>query len=326
MEAVLDRRLLVCGVLVVGGAFACEKTEKPSDPMAGIGISGDKQKALDVINPAKAKPNAGPVGAIAGVITMKGDLAPAPKEPSGLVDPKCRGGVPFYQSLFREGPGRTVADVLVAVTGYKGFVPAREPAVTVSIDDLCRFNSRTIALTFGQQLSVRNGGPRPFTPQLKGASAAALLVATSGGEAVPLYPTEPGRYAIQDAAFDHMRADVYVLKYSTFAVTGPDGKYSIGRIPPGEVTISAYLPSILATVQKKLVVQEGETLELNLEIPFDAKKHASLRKELEAAFQERVDERHARDIMEGRAPVPTAEPSAPPATGPSAPPAASASD
>jgi hypothetical protein len=57
-------------------------------------------------------------------------------------------------------------------------------------------------------------------------------------------------------------------------VTGLDGKYEIGRIPPGQVKVTAFLPAIMQTVEKSIKVEAGKTVDLDLEIAFDAKKLA----------------------------------------------------
>ena len=46
-----------------------------------------------------------------------------------------------------------VADVLVAVTGYSGYLPEKEPHQTVPVRG-CAYDTRTIALTFGQTIDV----------------------------------------------------------------------------------------------------------------------------------------------------------------------------
>ncbi len=295
----LNARGLAWMLLAVASVLGCdEEKPEPSDPLAGISMPGDKQKILDTINPAKEKPYQGPTGAVAGRVTIKGDTAPPPREPSGLVDPQCRAGVEFYQSAFRTGPGRTAADVLVAVTGYSGFLPAREASVLVTIDGKCRYDRRTVVATYGQTIQVRNEGPRPFNPQLRGSRASALLVIPPQGEPVSLYPEAPGRFLLQDAAFDYMAAQVYILKYSTFDVTGLDGEFSIGRIPPGEVLVSAFLPSIGVTVEKRVTIEPGKTKKQDFELQFDAEEYAERLRQSEKEFKERLERRSATAVRE----------------------------
>ncbi len=225
------------------------------------------QAALD---PDHLPPYSGPIGRISGIIHVSGDAAP--ERPDVLVQiprGKCDDARAFYGKAFREGPGRELGDVLVTVTNYKGFVaPVRHLRTVVARG--CAFDARTIALTFGERLEVKNKGGETFIPQLVGGTAGALLVAVPGGDAVPLFPERVGLYALVDRSHPFARADVFVLKFPTFAVTGIDGKYEIDDVPAGDVVVSAYLPTIRKTAQANVKVVSGETASVDLTIPFSS--------------------------------------------------------
>jgi hypothetical protein len=72
-------------------------------------------------------------------------------------------------------------------------------------------------------------------------------------------------------------AEVLVLKYATHDVTGLDGRYDIGGIPKGKVTLSALLPATGATVERTVEIEADRALEVNLEIPFDVSKYEAER-------------------------------------------------
>jgi hypothetical protein len=162
---------------------------------------------------------------------------------------------------------------MIAVTGYRGYVPAQQSAVRLDVRD-CRWASRTVTATFGQHFEVFNTGRQAYMPKLVGAGAKAMLAAIPRGEPIKLYPIKPGRYLLQDAMYDFMFAEVMVVKYPTHTVTGLDGEYELTGIPVGEVTVTAFLPAILLTAERQVSVQEGKATEVNLTIKFDAKQHA----------------------------------------------------
>lgn len=224
------------------------------------------------LNPGGEKPYSGPVGTVTGTVRISGD--PAPEQPlPGWKPGKCEDDRAFYGKLFREGPGRSLGDVLVAVTEYRGYLPSSGPVKAVTARG-CAFESRTIALVFGQRLDVSNRGREALAPELLGARQAALVVAMPGGDAVKLFPPRVGQYALVDTVHEFMRADVFVLKYPTVAVTGLDGKFQIGGIPTGEVLVSGYLPALKKTASQRVKVGAGEVVTVDLTIPFDATEMA----------------------------------------------------
>jgi hypothetical protein len=218
------------------------------------------------LNPANEKPYSGPVGHLSGTVLATGDAPP--QEPAILAKiprGKCDDARAFYGKRFREGPRRELGDVLVAVTGYTGYVPPTEASKTVVIRG-CAFESRTVALTFGQTLHVLNKGGEAFMPELRGAPTAAIMVAIPGGDPVRLFPNHVGQFELIDRSGGYAHADVFVLKYPTTAVTGIDGKFSISGIPAGDVTVSVLLPATGQTAQKRVTVVAGETATTDFEL------------------------------------------------------------
>lgn len=217
----------------------------------------------DSVNPNKLPPYAGPTGVVEGVVKFKGEK---PVEVSLSLPDACRGAAATYGKSFREGSGRTAADVLVAVTGYQGYVPAPGPNVRVVMND-CAFNRRTVALTFGQRIELLNDDSKnSYIPMLVGESAPAHMVAVPHGDPVKLYPTRVGHYLLADEMNrPWMKADVYVLKYATFAVTGLDGAFRIEGIPVGKVNVSADVPWIVPAIDKtvEVTVEEGKTTKVD---------------------------------------------------------------
>ncbi len=156
-----------------------------------------------------------------------------------------------------------------------------------------------IALTFGQKLEVLSKDKRSYVPDLIGQKMDSQLVATPFGRgAAEVYPKEPGGYLLIDNLRLYSAAELVVLKYATHQVTGLDGRFQIGRIPPGNVTVTAFFPATGATSQKKVDLKAGQSLDVEFALPFDA-----------AAYQKKREESLARA---GRpsAPKPSAAPAA----------------
>ncbi len=250
-------------------ASASASVFKPAAPVAS-GLPGANDRISKLVNPENKPAYAGPTGSVRGVVTATGDAAPIATAHVQQIKGDCPEARESYGHVFREGMLRSLADVLVAVTGYDGYVPAKVPKQTIAARG-CAYSTRTVALTFGQTLEIVSKDRQAYVPNLLGSHMKAQLLALPGGVGSTVYPPEPGHYMLTDDMKLFMMADVFVLKYSTYDVTGLDGKYEITGIPIGKARISALLPATGAVVEKDIEIKAGEPLELALEIPFDAK-------------------------------------------------------
>lgn len=232
----------------------------------------DSAAVQAAVNPAGGKPYSGPTGRLRGVVRVSGDSAPTLDATVAKMKPECAPARAVYGKLFREGPAREVADVFVAVTGYHGFISAKGEAVNVVYHD-CSYEQRTYGVTFGQRLEVTATGHETAIPTLIGAPTGAGLVAIPHGDPIRLTPDRPGRFGLTDMMRPYVFADVLVVKYPTFAVTRLDGRYDIGGLPPGEVTVNAFLPAAMITIEQKVTIKAGEPVDLDFTLPFDQKKY-----------------------------------------------------
>lgn len=230
-----------------------------------VGVPYPAEKVGKVVNPKNTPRYSGPVGTLRGTVRIQGD--PPPDVTVNLPKSGCRGeAAATHGKLFRVGQGGALADALVAVTGYSGYVPPKDQAVKLTIHG-CSFNRRTVAMAYGQRIEVANlDKVETYMPFLDGAPIKAILVAIPGGDAVKLYPHEPGHYLIRDQLpNEHLTADVYALAYATHDVTGLDGKYEISGIPVGPVNVNAMLPATNKAKGERIEIKEGDnTLDLTL--------------------------------------------------------------
>jgi hypothetical protein len=241
-------------------------------------------KIEGVLNPQHRAPYAGPKGTVEGVIRVTGD-APAKRDLTIGFD--CGEAYATYGKVFREGNDRTLADAMVAVTGYDAYIPPSSDVYPVSIHG-CAYDRRTLVLTYGQRIEVTNRDVKQsYLPTLDGSNTPAQLIAMPKGDAVKLYPLEVGHYALREGMKGGawMYADVFVLQYSTHAVTGLDGRYRIAGIPAGKVKLSVYVPSVdkelhpdtgaeVSSIDRDVEIKGGETTQLDIEFPYKVPKAA----------------------------------------------------
>jgi len=275
------RRVLLGGLVALSGLVLGACKGKPSPEPVTVGSARlpapiasslpiDPKIVSAAVNANGEAPYAGATGTISGVISVSGDSAPDMPEAVAAIPTDCASAKDTYGKLFREGPGRGLADVVVGVTGYSGYLPEEAPAQFADANG-CAWSSRTYVLTFGQSLDVRSRDSRPYVPDLMGAHLKAQLVAVPRGDAIHLYPEQPGRYQLTDSMRLFMLADVLVVKFSTHAVTGLDGRYVIPRVPVGKVKVSALLPATMVQNEKEVEVHAGELVDVPLTLPFDRK-------------------------------------------------------
>jgi hypothetical protein len=233
------------------------------------------------LNPGNFPPYSGPTGSIEGDILVKGDEAPAVMGKSFVACPEA---AETYQKAFREGPrradgARTLADAIIAVQimGSGLFVPERNEAQTVFIDR-CAFSARTIVLTYGQRLEVKNlepaGSRRLYAPAFVNQSDPALMIAPPGGaDPVKLYPKKMGRYLLGDKLKqDWMEADVFVIGHPLHAVSDAKGHYRLDGIPIGKRTINVRHPAVVTAdakgVDKEVEIRENVVLKLDVTLDY----------------------------------------------------------
>jgi hypothetical protein len=221
------------------------------------------------VNPAGLPVYSGPTGTIRGTVTLTGDAVPVQAEVVSKIPAECASAGDFYGRPIREGMGRRAADILVAATGYEGYVPAKQDVVEIAVKD-CTFPARLFGMTFGQTMKVRSGDARAYAPELLGSGNPVTLYARPGAEAVKLYPVKPRRYVLIDGMRNFMTADVFVMKYSTFDVTELDGKYEITGVPAGKVQLDALSSTTLLRGNETVEVKAGQVTTVDFTLEFDA--------------------------------------------------------
>src|SRR5689334_6261693 len=130
------RTLSVGALAIAAGVLGCKSGSEPTAgqpassaaPTASAhpsstgvvsGVPLPDDQVAKVVNPKGEPPYKGPTGTLKGVVHISGD----PALPMDFTFASgCGEAAATYGKLFRTGQDNTLADALVAVTGYKGYV------------------------------------------------------------------------------------------------------------------------------------------------------------------------------------------------------------
>ncbi len=287
VRAVIERCSAALLAVVVTGLSGCrEEPAAPAGAAAAVGSaivdpSAVQQEAQRQhreaversVNPKKLPPYSGALATVKGVVKVTGDAPPLQPEMIAKLPPdSCPRAHEFERKLFREGADRTLADVLVTVTEYQGFIAPASDAVKVEIKG-CAFDARVIAFTFGQRLDVYNLDNGAFMPRLVGTPSYALRVAMPGGPPVPIFAPRAGPFILADQTHEYVRADVFVLNYPTVDVTGLDGRFEITGVPAGSAKVTAFVPAFGKVLEQRVELAAAETKELSFEFSFSESEY-----------------------------------------------------
>ncbi|MEO8178147.1 MAG: hypothetical protein ABI895_04865 [Deltaproteobacteria bacterium] len=275
------RRLALLGWMGLAVAL-CGCEEAPTAPAAAGGTASHVSRSSSTseeasrqrveaaeksLNPRGLPVYSGPVGGVRGLVTVSGDPPPSLPETAAKIPEDCPRALELRRKLFRQGINHSLADVLVTVTEYTGYVRPRSDAVRVEAKG-CAFDANVTAMVYGQHLEVFNRDGRAYMPRLIGVPSYALRVAMPGGGPVPIFPPDPGRYLLVDETRDYMRSELYVLNYPTFAVTGLDGAFEISGVPAGDAKVTAYSPALGKVSEQRVKIQAGVIGDLKFELAF----------------------------------------------------------
>lgn len=294
-------------VVALAGCDNCGGTAKKGgptgevvDPMAyleadagvlNVATVPDKD-VIAMVNPDHLPAYKGPTGSIEGTVKITGPAAP----PSGITEATfaiCPDSKNEYGKMFRAGevtdPGNAhwLADAIVVVTGYQGFwVPEKKEATVVTIDG-CGTTHRTITMTFGQRLEVKNLTNDFWTPLLEPGSGSTMMMAPPHNvDPVKLYPKKAGRHALFDHDRKYFINDVMVMRHPLHAVTDMDtGHYRIDGVPVGKVHVNASHPQIKrAGATMDTVVRANETETVNLVFTYKPEEVSDAGAEAQAPY------------------------------------------
>jgi plastocyanin len=250
------QRLVTVGLCALVALFmltACSK--KPSEEQAAAPSSTPAAApAATPIDPATA-------ATITGTVNLDG-AAPKQAKIDMSQDPACKGANTAENVV---ADGGKLANVFVYVKAGLGNQTFVVPTEAVTIDQSgCKYHPHVLGVMAGQTLKIVNSDPtthnihptpadnREWNESQPPQSAA--LEKTFAREEIML-PVKCNQHP-------WMKMYVNVVKTPFYAVTGPDGKFEIKGLPPGDYTID-FVQEKLGTQEQKvtLAAKDSKTVD-----------------------------------------------------------------
>lgn len=218
----------------------------------------------------------------AAAATVKGTVAYEGRAPRMRplpvdADPQCKAmheNDPLLTEFLVLGEGQTMANVIVRITGGlpKGKTyPVPTDPVVVSQHG-CRYDPHVFVVRAGQPVKFSNpdGLQHNVHPLPDTNREVNRAMSEKEREFTHVFPKAEAPFRIKCDVHNWMEAYCAVLDHPYFAVTGKDGQFTIGGLPPGEYTIEAW-HEVLGTRTAKVTVKEDEPAVANF--TFTRPKH-----------------------------------------------------
>ena len=152
---------------------------------------------------------------------------------------------------------------LVDVKAGKAWPEQSKPPVLDNVE--CRFEPEVQVIQAGR-LDVVNKDPVLHnTHGYYGKRTAFNLALPNEGQTIPVDLNRAGTVRVDCDAHGWMEGWVYVVDNPYYAVTGPDGKFKITDVPPGEYKLVAVQP-FTGPLEMPVTVTGGQATKLDIEL------------------------------------------------------------
>jgi plastocyanin len=204
-------------------------------------------------------------GTITGAVTYAGTPPkPKPVEITKDVD-ACRSGPQFDQSLI-VGKDGGVANAIVALADITRGAPPI-PEHDVEFDQIhCEYTPRVLAFPAGSTVVVINSDGILHNVHTESSANPPINMAQPGFKRrIEVSVIHPELIKVSCDAHNWMQGWWYAAANPYYAVTGPDGRFTIRNVPPGSYTLTVWQER-LGTFQKKVTVPPDGTAKIDFHI------------------------------------------------------------
>jgi plastocyanin len=236
--------LIVFALVLALGLVGCKEGSATKD-------AGDSAK------PRAAGPSAaGGKGVIRGVVTLKGE----PPEMREIPNQPCHAGAtPLREETVVADDKGHLANVVVFLR--EAPKAAASDAAPVELDQVnCRYVPHVLALRTGQKLLVKTSDPAVHNVHVMAESNPAKNISMQVGAApVEMAFDKAETFSVRCDIHPWMHAIVSVFDHGQYAVTGPDGSFTMNDVPAGQYTL-VFRHELFGEIEQTVELTDGQTL------------------------------------------------------------------
>jgi plastocyanin len=233
------RNFVLLGALVLTALFSTRRTANAS---GAVNVTAKSTSLKGTVKFQGAMPAARPINMAADPSCAKQHASPA-----------------MSQEIVADAKG-DLQNVVVFVSeglGDRTFEPPSQPATIEQKG--CMYTPHVLAVRANQQLEVVNSDPTLHNIHPLPANNREWNKAEGpGATAEETFSREEIAIPIKCNVHPWMRSYIAVFKHPYFAVTGKDGSFDLGNLPPGTYTIKAWHEK-LGTATQQVTIGANET-------------------------------------------------------------------
>jgi hypothetical protein len=244
----LFRLLIVVVVALASGSLLAVGCKE------GSAVKSSDQSA----KPRAAGPSAaGGKGVIRGTVSLEGE----PPEMREIPNQPCHAGAtPLREETVVTGDRGHLANVVVFLREAPPAV-SDEPSPPAVLDQVnCRYVPHVLALRTGQKLLVKTSDPAIHNVHVMAEANPARNISMQAGAApVELSFAKPEEFSVRCDIHPWMHAKVNVFDHGVFAVTGPDGSFTLNGVPAGQYTL-VFRHELFGEIEETVELKDGQML------------------------------------------------------------------
>lgn len=242
---------VLLGLVLLVGCGKKETAEEQPAPASSAATSAPTTP----IDPATA-------ATVSGTVKLEG-AAPKPAKIDMSQDPNCQGSNTAENIVASDGH---LANVFVYVKEGLGTHSFDIPKDAVTLNQSgCKYHPHVLGVMAGQTIKIVNGDPTTHNihPTPKDNREWNESQATQAPPLEKTFAREELMLPVKCNQHPWMRMFVNVTKSPFYAVSGPDGKFEIKGLPPGEYTL-AFVHEKLGEQTQKVVLaaKDSKTVEV----------------------------------------------------------------